>query len=90
MACRVEFPACHVIFEQWCLLWHSIAFCFSIASKQRLCFTGLQACHSWIHHVIFASVEASFPIVGAWWGLLMDSISTTLFAAGKFLIGCHH
>jgi hypothetical protein len=63
---------CHegVIFEQWHLLQHSIAFHFSIALKQCLHFSGLQACHSSIHCVILASVKASFPIVGAWLGLL--------------------
>jgi hypothetical protein len=39
--------------------------------KQCLCFTGLQACHSWIHQMNFAGVEASFPaLAGAWLDLL--------------------
>jgi hypothetical protein len=59
-------------FEQWHLLQCSIAFHFSIASKQCLCFTGLQACPPWIHHVIFTGVEASFPVVEDWLGLLTE------------------
>jgi hypothetical protein len=73
-----------MIFEQWCLLQRLIVFHFSITLKQCLHFTGLQACHSWICHVIFAAVEDS--LVGAPDGRQTEgwhSISTMLFAASS-------